>query len=88
MHNEEAAFEYIESLLWPTGAVCPHCGVVLNMTGGNRKGSKGTKGAQDNPAQSESFIKAAKKLGVDESGKAFEAAMRTLAKPKRKPASN
>src|SRR6476469_8541613 len=25
-HNEEAAFEYVESQLWPTGPVCPHCG--------------------------------------------------------------
>ncbi|MBI1777571.1 MAG: IS1595 family transposase [Proteobacteria bacterium] len=25
-HTEEAAFEYVEALLWPTGPVCPHCG--------------------------------------------------------------
>ncbi len=25
-HNEEAAFEYVESQLWPNGPVCPHCG--------------------------------------------------------------
>ncbi len=24
--NEEAAFAYVESKLWPTGPVCPHCG--------------------------------------------------------------
>jgi transposase-like protein len=24
--NEEAAFSYVESRLWPTGPVCPHCG--------------------------------------------------------------
>jgi len=24
-HNEEAAFEYVESHLWPKGPVCPHC---------------------------------------------------------------
>jgi transposase-like protein len=24
--NEEAAFAYVESRLWPTGSVCPHCG--------------------------------------------------------------
>jgi hypothetical protein len=24
--NEEAAFEYVEKQLWPTGPVCPHCG--------------------------------------------------------------
>ncbi len=25
-HNEEAAYAYIESCLWPKGPVCPHCG--------------------------------------------------------------
>ena len=25
-HSEEAAFAYVESKLWPTGPVCPHCG--------------------------------------------------------------
>src|ERR1044071_2942423 len=24
--NEDAAFEYVESHLWPRGPVCPHCG--------------------------------------------------------------
>ena len=42
------------------------------------------KGGPDNPAQSRRFIEAAKALGVDESGKGFEEAMRKLAKPKGK----
>lgn len=25
-HNEAAAFEHVESILWPQGPVCPHCG--------------------------------------------------------------
>jgi len=25
-HNEEVAFAYVESLLWPSGPVCKHCG--------------------------------------------------------------
>ncbi len=25
-HNEDAAFSYVEALLWPDGPVCPHCG--------------------------------------------------------------
>jgi transposase-like protein len=25
-HDEKAAYEHVESLLWPTGPVCPHCG--------------------------------------------------------------
>ncbi len=29
-HNEKAAIEYVESILWPDGTVCPHCGVVDN----------------------------------------------------------
>jgi hypothetical protein len=27
-HDEAKAFEYLESVLWPDGIVCPHCGVV------------------------------------------------------------
>ena len=27
-HDEEAAFEHLEKVLWPTGPVCPHCGGV------------------------------------------------------------
>jgi len=28
MHDEAAAFEHVEAMLWPDGPVCPHCGVV------------------------------------------------------------
>lgn len=27
-HSEDAAFEYVEARLWPTGPTCPHCGNV------------------------------------------------------------
>ena len=27
-HNEETAYAWVESLLWPNGPVCPHCGGV------------------------------------------------------------
>lgn len=27
-HTEEAAYEFVESRLWPSGPVCPHCGGV------------------------------------------------------------
>jgi transposase-like protein len=27
-HNEEAAYEFVESRLWANGPVCPHCGVI------------------------------------------------------------
>ncbi len=30
MHDEAAAFEHVENLLWADGPVCPHCGVVDN----------------------------------------------------------
>jgi hypothetical protein len=44
--------------------------------------------APDNPAQSRKFMEAAKKLGVDVDGKAFEKAMGNLLKPKGKRGSN
>ncbi len=28
MHDEAAAFAHVESVVWPDGPVCPHCGVV------------------------------------------------------------
>ena len=27
-HDEEAAFEHLESVLWPIAPICPHCGTV------------------------------------------------------------
>src|SRR5579885_3638111 len=27
-HDEQAAYEYLESKIWPNGPVCPHCGGV------------------------------------------------------------
>lgn len=27
-HNEEAAYEFVESKVWPNGPVCPKCGVI------------------------------------------------------------
>ena len=29
-HDEQAAYTYVESILWPDGTVCPKCGVVDN----------------------------------------------------------
>lgn len=31
-HNEEAAYEFIESRIWPNGPVCPHCGCNDRIT--------------------------------------------------------
>lgn len=32
-HNEAAAFEHVESLLWPKGPICPHCGAPSEKIG-------------------------------------------------------
>ncbi len=43
MHDEAAAFEHVEAMLWADGPVCPHCGVVdkaYRLTGVRTKPSK------------------------------------------------
>ena len=43
MHDEAAAFEHVEAILWADGPVCPFCGVVDNayvLTGVRSKASK------------------------------------------------
>jgi len=32
LHDEVAAHEFVESVLWPQGAVCPHCGGMDRIT--------------------------------------------------------
>ena len=32
-HNEQAAFDYVEAMLWPEGPTCPHCGVYGDKIG-------------------------------------------------------
>lgn len=32
LHDEAAAHEFVESVLWPQGAVCPHCGGMDRIT--------------------------------------------------------
>lgn len=42
-YNEAAAFEHVESILWPQGPVCPHCGTMdkyYKLTGVRTKPSK------------------------------------------------
>lgn len=31
-HNEQAAFDLVESIIWPKGPVCPHCGGFEKVT--------------------------------------------------------
>lgn len=51
---------------------------------GKRK-KRSRKGGPDNPAQSKRFIEAAKALGTDESGEAFDKTLSDLLKAKPKP---
>ena len=39
-HNEESAYEYVESMLWPDGPVCPHCGGMENSNKMNGKSTR------------------------------------------------
>lgn len=42
-HNEAAAFEHVESVLWPNGPTCPHCGncdKIYKLEGVRSKPSK------------------------------------------------
>ena len=31
-HDEQAAFTFVEAIIWPTGPVCPHCGCTDKIT--------------------------------------------------------
>ncbi len=31
-HDEQAAFTFVEAIIWPTGPVCPHCGGFERIT--------------------------------------------------------
>lgn len=31
-HDEQAAFDFVESIIWPKGPICPHCGGVERIT--------------------------------------------------------
>lgn len=39
-HNEEAAYAFVESRLWPHGPICPHCGCVERIS---KMGGKSTR---------------------------------------------
>jgi len=39
-HDEDAAFAYVERIVWPEGPVCPHCGGVERIS---RMGGKATR---------------------------------------------
>ena len=74
--NEEAAFEFVESVVWPEGPVCPHCG---------NEGEKGkiyvlkgvrTKPSKKNPEGVERF--GVKKCGNPECYKQFTVRVGTI----------
>jgi transposase-like protein len=31
-HDEQAAFDFVEAIIWPQGPICPHCGGVEKIT--------------------------------------------------------
>ncbi len=31
-HDDDAAREHLETILWPKGPVCPHCGAIDGLT--------------------------------------------------------
>lgn len=49
-HNEQAAFAYVESLLWPRGPVCPHCQAPKErigvLTGRSKPSKKNPEGVE------------------------------------------
>lgn len=40
LHNEEAAYQFVESRVWPKGPVCPHCGGIERVS---KMGGKSTR---------------------------------------------
>ncbi len=46
-HDEAKAFEYLESVLWPEGLVCPHCGSVSGKHYDLRKTRMGLRKCSD-----------------------------------------
>src|SRR3954447_426217 len=40
LHDEDAAFSYVEASLWPNGPICPHCGEGERVS---RMGGKATR---------------------------------------------
>ena len=38
--NEQAAYAYVEAIVWPDGRVCPHCGVIGKRTVSGTLGSE------------------------------------------------
>lgn len=46
-HDEAAAFAHLESVLWPTGPVCPHCGSVSGKHYDLRKTRMGLRKCSD-----------------------------------------
>ena len=72
---------FFPSIRWVSKRFRNDCSMSIR-TGKGKKRKPKVK--PDNPAQSARFIQAAKKLGLDESGKDFDKAMdKLLPKPKR-----
>ena len=73
MHDEAAAFTHVEEMLWPSGPVCPHCGVIGEVYALNGVRSKPSK---KHPEGKERH--GLKKCKVKECGKQFTVRIGTI----------
>jgi hypothetical protein len=91
LHDEWAAYGFLESRVWPNGPVCPKRGGIeriSKMDGAStrigtykcyqcRSQVHAATGKKEK-SQRERFIKAAREAGVDESGKTFDKAIQAI----------
>ena len=46
-HDEAAAFDWVEGIVWPDGPACPHCGAASDHVG--KLPNQRTKASKKNP---------------------------------------
>src|SRR5262245_6456700 len=93
-HDEAAAIAKLASLVWPHGPVCPHCGGgdQITVVGGrtarrakqpaSRSRRRSSRASQQDKAQSERFIQAAREHACERDEAAFDEALRKVFPPK------
>jgi transposase-like protein len=65
--DEQAAFDRLEAIVWPTGIVCPHCGTI-----GRARALEGVKGKTGRPAIGRKKCYACRKQFTVRVGTVFE----------------